>query len=326
MGFDRDESAILSAAPVPVQPVPSDARRIGPHGEVSAQSDQPAQVAWNLATLSRVKKPRGRIPPPAMNWKTTPVAETGPHRSNSNRRRSLVAFLEQPGDVPACPRLRERPPSRPRRGRRAASRAARLPAHLGAGQHAHRPRPLAVGQADVAVPCGGDAPRLLHKHRHRMTTIEAEDVDYSNPMNRPHIRFGGRTLSELEEKWGHAQPDALGCVGCGSPPGWPGRGVSLLTADQRDDGAGHRPLLGQGQVPGSRGQRPLGGGPRGRGLEHRRGLALVAGTWELDAFLGESGRRPRSSRLGPALAAGERGKQSLGPDPAGRVRAEGQIR
>ncbi|WP_446010222.1 glycoside hydrolase family 15 protein [Candidatus Electrothrix sp.] len=31
-----------------------------------------------------------------------------------------------------------------------------------------------------------------------------------DPMNRPHIRFNGQTLEMLEEKWAHAQNDALG--------------------------------------------------------------------------------------------------------------------
>jgi phosphorylase kinase alpha/beta subunit len=35
-------------------------------------------------------------------------------------------------------------------------------------------------------------------------------LDISNPMHRPHIRFDGRTLSELPETWAHAQNDALG--------------------------------------------------------------------------------------------------------------------
>ena len=29
-------------------------------------------------------------------------------------------------------------------------------------------------------------------------------------MNRPHIRFDGKTLEEIDEKWAHAQNDALG--------------------------------------------------------------------------------------------------------------------
>jgi hypothetical protein len=32
----------------------------------------------------------------------------------------------------------------------------------------------------------------------------------AEPMNRPHIRFNGRTLAEIDQPWGHAQNDALG--------------------------------------------------------------------------------------------------------------------
>lgn len=35
-------------------------------------------------------------------------------------------------------------------------------------------------------------------------------LDVGNPMHRPHIRFDGRSLSELPETWAHAQNDALG--------------------------------------------------------------------------------------------------------------------
>ena len=35
-------------------------------------------------------------------------------------------------------------------------------------------------------------------------------VDRKAPMNRPHIGFDGDSLSELPEKWSHAQYDALG--------------------------------------------------------------------------------------------------------------------
>ena len=48
------------------------------------------------------------------------------------------------------------------------------------------------------------------KHSHRFTDIIQGRVDPSNPMNRPHIRFNGDTLDELDEKWSHAQNDALG--------------------------------------------------------------------------------------------------------------------
>ena len=72
--------------------------------------------------------------------------------------------------------------------------------------HAH----LVIGKPEVAVRCVRTLLDYFAKHRHRLTTIDAADIDYSDPMNRPHIRFDGRTLGELEEKWAHAQNDALG--------------------------------------------------------------------------------------------------------------------
>ena len=48
------------------------------------------------------------------------------------------------------------------------------------------------------------------KYRHRFVDIIAGRTDPANPMNRPHIRFEGKTLAEVGEKWAHAQNDALG--------------------------------------------------------------------------------------------------------------------
>lgn len=48
------------------------------------------------------------------------------------------------------------------------------------------------------------------KHQSRFEKIIAGELDFTNPMNRPHIRFNGKDLSEINEKWSHAQNDALG--------------------------------------------------------------------------------------------------------------------
>ena len=48
------------------------------------------------------------------------------------------------------------------------------------------------------------------KHRHRFDEIISGKSDHNNPMNRPHIRFDGKNLDEINEKWAHAQNDALG--------------------------------------------------------------------------------------------------------------------
>lgn len=48
------------------------------------------------------------------------------------------------------------------------------------------------------------------KYKWRFEKIIADELDYNDPMNRPHIRFNGKDLSEIPQKWAHAQNDALG--------------------------------------------------------------------------------------------------------------------
>lgn len=48
------------------------------------------------------------------------------------------------------------------------------------------------------------------KYQFRFRDIIEGRTDPSDPMNRPHIRFDGDRLIELDEKWSHAQNDALG--------------------------------------------------------------------------------------------------------------------
>ena len=48
---------------------------------------------------------------------------------------------------------------------------------------------------------------------HRFDDIISGAVDPQDVANRPHVRFDGRTLSEIgDQRWAHAQNDALGCV------------------------------------------------------------------------------------------------------------------
>jgi hypothetical protein len=44
----------------------------------------------------------------------------------------------------------------------------------------------------------------------RIAEVLAGRLDPHDVMNRPHIRFDGRNLAEIEERWAHAQNDALG--------------------------------------------------------------------------------------------------------------------
>ncbi len=48
------------------------------------------------------------------------------------------------------------------------------------------------------------------KHRHRFSDAIEGRSDPHDPMHRPYIRFDGGRLAELDEKWSHAQNDALG--------------------------------------------------------------------------------------------------------------------
>lgn len=70
---------------------------------------------------------------------------------------------------------------------------------------------LAV-QNDEKVPlkCVESLTRFYAKHRHRFIDMIEGRADFREPMNRPHVRFNGSELTELAEKWSHAQNDALG--------------------------------------------------------------------------------------------------------------------
>jgi hypothetical protein len=62
----------------------------------------------------------------------------------------------------------------------------------------------------VPLRCVQSLTAFFAKHRHRFIEIIEGRADFQEPMNRPHIRFNGSDLTELPEKWSHAQNDALG--------------------------------------------------------------------------------------------------------------------
>lgn len=66
------------------------------------------------------------------------------------------------------------------------------------------------GEVDKAVKCTKSLMTYFVKYRQRLTEINAGRLDPDEPMNRPHIRFDGDYLLELDEKWSHAQNDAMG--------------------------------------------------------------------------------------------------------------------
>ncbi len=74
--------------------------------------------------------------------------------------------------------------------------------------HAH----FATGDAAVASRTLRAILTYFARHRHRFEAIIEGRTDPAMPMNRPHIRFDGRNLCEVDEDWAHAQNDALGYV------------------------------------------------------------------------------------------------------------------
>jgi hypothetical protein len=65
-------------------------------------------------------------------------------------------------------------------------------------------------QIDASLQTVRTLARYFLKHKWRFESIIARTLDYQEPMNRPHIRFNGSDLSEIDQKWAHAQNDALG--------------------------------------------------------------------------------------------------------------------
>ena len=71
--------------------------------------------------------------------------------------------------------------------------------------HAH----WVIGDNAAAVKTVRAITDFYRKYQHRFTDIIKGRADASEPMQRPHVRFRG-DLTELPEKWSHAQNDALG--------------------------------------------------------------------------------------------------------------------
>ena len=66
------------------------------------------------------------------------------------------------------------------------------------------------GERDKAIAAMTALMSFFVRHRHRFTDAIAGRSHVQDPMQRPHIRFDGERLIELDEKWSHAQNDALG--------------------------------------------------------------------------------------------------------------------
>ncbi|RCJ17541.1 phosphorylase kinase [Nostoc sp. ATCC 43529] len=67
-----------------------------------------------------------------------------------------------------------------------------------------------VGNSDVSIKNLGSLMDYFKIHRHRFEKIIDTPNIASDVMERPHVRFDGKNLQEIDEKWSHAQNDALG--------------------------------------------------------------------------------------------------------------------
>ncbi|MGK7962189.1 glycoside hydrolase family 15 protein [Crocosphaera sp.] len=66
------------------------------------------------------------------------------------------------------------------------------------------------GQTDIATKTVKTLIHYFQKHQSRFLNIINSQVDQEEVMQRPHIRFNGQTLEEIDQEWNHAQNDALG--------------------------------------------------------------------------------------------------------------------
>jgi len=69
---------------------------------------------------------------------------------------------------------------------------------------------LVRGETDAAASCMRGLLRWFATQSDKMQRIVALGYGPQDQMERPHIRFDGETLSEIDETWYHAQNDALG--------------------------------------------------------------------------------------------------------------------
>lgn len=68
----------------------------------------------------------------------------------------------------------------------------------------------AVGQTEIAVKNASILMAYFKKYQCRFEGIIEGKADPDNAMERPHIRFNGLNLEEIDQEWNHAQNDALG--------------------------------------------------------------------------------------------------------------------
>ena len=66
------------------------------------------------------------------------------------------------------------------------------------------------GSSEIALKNVSTFADYFIRHQWRFEKIISGELDFHKSMNRPHIRFNGGDLSEINQKWSHAQNDALG--------------------------------------------------------------------------------------------------------------------
>lgn len=67
-----------------------------------------------------------------------------------------------------------------------------------------------LGEIDIALKAVNCLMKYFQKHRIRFENIINSNTNPKNVMERPHIRFNGENLDEINQSWEHAQNDALG--------------------------------------------------------------------------------------------------------------------
>ncbi|MEA5537265.1 glycoside hydrolase family 15 protein [Crocosphaera sp. XPORK-15E] len=65
-------------------------------------------------------------------------------------------------------------------------------------------------KSEIAIKTIKTLIKYFQKHQNRFQDIIDGKVNKNEIMKRPHIRFNGETLEEIDQEWSHAQNDALG--------------------------------------------------------------------------------------------------------------------
>ena len=67
-----------------------------------------------------------------------------------------------------------------------------------------------LGDIETALKCVRCLMQYFSQHQHRFRNMINGKLNPDNVMQRPHVRFNGEDLTEIDQNWQHAQNDALG--------------------------------------------------------------------------------------------------------------------